>query len=388
MRLWIKIHCSWPPSYDPYLQNNHRIHEPTGSGLAQELSISIAAIALRLERSQGLCHRVAIASLPAISRRCFKDIYHLSLWKREVSLFVQMKELQKKTGGSLTGFGPWLWHWSWIFCRRWESHKAKNCPWVSKWAIRFCMVLSYTPDCRSLAIDKRSSSKPRRRNALLSLDSVIHLVNSTGVQQHAAAQIQHVSTLQATPCEAWPHCAMLSWGLCHKSSRRQDGPGKRPRATSSMIHIVSPFCCTTRQSLSMVIFPTANCWCHFNLWPCLKNKYEHWENNISISFFLIFFLNISINILNPKFFWRVMACYDHDSTMVAIISRRTAFHGRVAPPLNRSTEVAVTRSSPMGAEWRRGVNVLERLVRQKSGAKFLAPNSSNIQKNVKKLKKW
>jgi hypothetical protein len=41
----------------------------------------------------------------------------------------------------------------------------------------------------------------------------------------------------------------------------------------------------------------------------------------------------------------------------------------------------------MGAEWRRGVNVLERLVRQKSGAKFLAPNSSNIQKNVKKLKK-
>jgi hypothetical protein len=28
------------------------------------------------------------------------------------------------------------------------------------------------------------------------------------------------------------------------------------------------------------------------------------------------------------------------------------------------------------------------LVRQKSGAKFLAPNSSNIQKNVKKLKKW
>ena len=187
MRLWIKIHCSWPPSYDPYPQNNHRIHEPTGSGLAQELSISIAAIAaiaaiaLRLERSQGLCHRVAIASPPAISRRCFRDIYHLSLWKREVSLFVQMKELQKKTGGSLTGFGPWLWHWSWIFCRRWESHKAKNCPWVSKWAIRFCMVLSYTPDCRSLAIDKRSSSKPRRRNALLSLDSVIHLVNS-GVQ--------------------------------------------------------------------------------------------------------------------------------------------------------------------------------------------------------------
>jgi hypothetical protein len=28
------------------------------------------------------------------------------------------------------------------------------------------------------------------------------------------------------------------------------------------------------------------------------------------------------------------------------------------------------------------------LVRQKSGANFLAPNSSNIQKNVKKLKKW
>lgn len=51
--------------------------------------------------------------------------------------------------------------------------------------------------------------------------------------------------------------------------------------------------------------------------------------------------------------------------------KTTAFHGRVAPPLNRSTEVAVTRSSPMGTEWRRGV--LERLVCPKSGANFLAP---------------
>ena len=239
MRLWIKIHCSWPPSYDPYPQNNHRIHEPTGSGLAQELSISIAAIAFsdsndpkvfaivwqlhHCLRYLGVASEISIIyplvnitmerstmllmGKSTISMVMFNSYVKLSeaiaLKKRSVP-FCPNEGAAKEFGGSLTRFGPWLWHWSWIFCRCWESHEAKNYPWVSKWAIRFCMVLSYTPDCRSLAIDKRSSSKPRRRNALLSLDSVIHLVNSTGVL------IQHVSTLQATPCEAWPQGVELS----------------------------------------------------------------------------------------------------------------------------------------------------------------------------------